>query len=518
MKDRRGEAKPPEQGARPRNIRLFFALLIVAVLHCAVFQARAAEKLTILHVNDFHGRVFPFAERSAGRVNQMGGAAYLAAMIEAQRARNPRGSVLLSAGDMFQGTPVSDLFQGKPVLEMMNALRFDAMTLGNHEFDWGRAALDGIIRSAAFPVLSANVVDRTTGACLGGVKPYIIVERKGVKIAVIGLTTPETAYATKAENVRGVAFLDPAGVLPGLLAETRQRGAGLIVLLTHLGLDEDIRLAASVSGIDVIVGGHSHTVVRDPVVVGQTIVVQAGCYGLYLGVLELTVDEKTGRIEAATKKAELKPVSAGPQDRFDARIARIAEGYGEKINDVFRQVVGETRVALTRRDGGESLLGDVVADAMRTSADAEIAIQNSGGIRADIPPGRITMEQVYMALPFDDLLVSMDLAGSTLVDLLEKSIAGNRGVLQVSGIHVSYDAAGKRVAGARVAGAALDRSRMYRVVTNDFLATGGDRFGDFRKGRNISYGGPVRDAFISYLKKHSPLAPRIEGRITITGG
>jgi 2',3'-cyclic-nucleotide 2'-phosphodiesterase (5'-nucleotidase family) len=144
------------------------------------------------------------------------------------------------------------------------------------------------------------------------------------------------------------------------------------------------------------------------VVVGQTIVVQAGCYGLYLGVLELTVDEKTGRIEAATKKAELKPVSAGPQAPFDARIARIAEGYREKINGVFQQVVGETRVALTRRDDGESLLGDVVADAMRTSANAEIAIQNSGGIRADIPPGRITMEQVYMALPFDDLLVSMD--------------------------------------------------------------------------------------------------------------
>ena len=205
----------------------------------------------------------------------MGGAAYLAAMIEAEKTRNPRGVILLSAGDMFQGTPISDVFQGRPVLEMMNGLHFDAMTLGNHEFDWGRTALAGIIESAAFPVLSANIVDRA-GNYLPGVRPYIIVERKGVKIAVIGLTTPETPYATKAENVKDLTFLDPAGVLPGLLAEVRRKGARLIVLLTHLGLDEDKRLAAAVKGIDVIVGGHSHTVVTDPVTVGRTIIVQAG--------------------------------------------------------------------------------------------------------------------------------------------------------------------------------------------------------------------------------------------------
>ena len=499
--------------------RLLFLLPVFGALLCAALAAHAAEKLTILHVNDFHGRVFPVAATPAGHPKPAGGAAYLAAMIEAAKAGNPQGVILLSAGDMFQGTPVSDMFHGRPAVEMMNALHFDAMTLGNHEFDWGRTALAGIIESAAFPVLSANIVDRA-GGCLPGVRPYIIVERRGVKIAVIGLTTPETPYATKAENVKDLTFLDPASLLPGVLTEVKGKGATLIVLLTHLGLDEDKRLAACVGGIDVIVGGHSHTVVTDPVTVGRTIIVQAGSHGLYLGVLDLTINEKTGRVEAATKKGELKAVSAGPGDPFDGRIARMADGYREKTKALFQQVVGEATVPLTRHADRESVLGDVICDAMRESAAAEIAIQNSGAIRADIPAGRITMEQAYTALPFDDALVAMDLSGEALLGLLGRSIGRDKGILQVSGMQIRYDvtaAGARRVREVRVGGAPLDASRMYRVVTNDFLAAGGDRVGGFEKGRNVTHGAMVREAFIEYLKRHSPLAPRTEERIVMTG-
>jgi 2',3'-cyclic-nucleotide 2'-phosphodiesterase (5'-nucleotidase family) len=199
----------------------------------------------------------------------------------------------------------------------------------------------------------------------------------------------------------------------------------------------------------------------------------------------------------------------------------MADGYREKTAAKFLQVVGETGVALTRHADRESVLGDVIADAMRESAHAEIAIQNSGAIRADIPAGRITMEQVYTALPFDDVLVAMDLSGAALLGLLEKSISRDKGILQVSGLKVSYDvvgAGGKRVKEVRVNGAPLEASRMYRVVTNDFLAAGGDRVSGFRSGRNVTYGAAVRDAFIAYLKRHSPLTPRTEGRIVITGG
>jgi 2',3'-cyclic-nucleotide 2'-phosphodiesterase (5'-nucleotidase family) len=440
-------------------------------------------------------------------------------MIKGERAKNPEGVILLSAGDMFQGTPISNLFRGGPVLEVMNSLRFDAMTLGNHEFDWGRSALAEIIRKAAFPLISANIVDQK-GLSLTGVKPYVIIERKGLRVAVIGFTAPETAYTTKPEHVSDLRFIEPAKVLPGLLKEVKGKGAQLVVLLTHLGLDADEELAAAVEGIDLIVGGHSHTVVTDPVVVGKTIIVQAGYNGLYLGVMELTLDEKSGKILDATRKGELKLVSAGPKDRFDKDIGRIADSYGEQIKDRFREVVGETRVDLTRRFDGESIMGDVVTDAMRESTGADIALQNSGGIRADVPAGRITMEAVYTVLPFDNELVVMDLKGADILHLFEKGASLNKGVLQVSGVHIKYDLSlplGRRVADVRVGGLPFDPSRTYRVVTNDFLSAGGDNFTDFQKGSNVAHEGTLRDAFTEYLKKHSPVSPRLEGRILTMG-
>lgn len=492
-------------------------LLGVVLAHVIALSAMATEKLTILHVNDFHGRVFSYLEKIVNPSTPSGGAAYLAEMVNRERARNPKGTILLSAGDMFQGTPVSNLFHGRPVIDMMNMLHFDAMALGNHEFDWGRDVLADIVREAAFPVVSANIVDKK-GQYLPGVRPYAIVQRKGLKVAVIGLTTPETPFSTKMDNVSGLTFLDPKKVLPGLIKEVRDKGARIVVLLTHLGLPDDRQLAEAVPGIDVIVGGHTHTVLIDPVIVGRTIIVQAGYNGLYLGVLELILEEKTGKIVDFTKKGELKPVSAGLDDKFDKRMKEAVDRYGEAVKEKFRQVVGETKVDLLRNAAGESNLGDAIADAMRESAGAQIAIQNRGGIRADIPAGVITMEQVYTVLPFDNLVVAMDLKGADLLRLFEKNASTDKGALQTSGVTICYDLrapAGKRVVEMRVSGQPLDAGKTYRVATNDFLSAGGDGLADFRKGENIVYGGALRDAFVDYLKRYSPLSPRIEGRITV---
>ncbi len=156
-------------------------------------------------------------------------------MIKAQRAARPDSVILLAAGDMFHGAPVSDLFLGRPVLDLMNALRFDAMTLGNHEFDWGPATLRTLTEGARFPFLSANIVDRE-GKALPGVKPYVILERKGIKIAVIGLTTPDVATAVKREHMAGLKQKSPEKLLPGLIAEVREEGATLVILLSHWAL------------------------------------------------------------------------------------------------------------------------------------------------------------------------------------------------------------------------------------------------------------------------------------------
>ncbi len=498
-----------------RTNRYFSVLLAVLFVVFSAAFVQASELLTILHVNDFHGRMFPYVEKTADPSKPSGGAAYLVEQINRERARNPQMTILLSAGDMFQGTPVSNLFRGRPVLDVMNRLHFDAMTLGNHEFDWGPEVLAGIISAAQFPVLCANIVDDKS-LTIAGVKPYVIISRKGFKVAVIGLTTPDTLYMVNPKYLAHLTLLEPVRVVPELVKKVRGEGAQVVVLLTHLGLEQDKRLAAAVEGVDVIVGGHSHTVVIDPVVVGKTLIVQAGYNGLYLGVLELVLDEKTGRIIDATRKSELKLVSAGPRDGFDKDTARIAESYSDRIKDRFRQVVGQTKVDLTRRADGESNLGDVVTDAMRTATGSDVAFHNSGGIRADIPAGPITMEQVYTALPFDNVVVTMDLVGADLLDIFEKSTGGSKGMLQVSGARIEYDPSApvdRKVTAVQINGVPLAKGRTYRVSTIDFLAAGGDKFSPFGRGKNLVYGKDLREVFVEYVKAHSPLFFKGGGRI-----
>jgi len=489
---------------------------ILFLFASSIFSPAAAETvdLTILHINDFHGNLLPKPGKEGKPAT--GGMAYIAKMVAEEREKNPEGTLLLSAGDMFQGTPISNLFRGKPVIEAMNRMGFDAMTLGNHEFDWGMEAFGDLRKEAAFPFLSANIVDEK-GALLPGVKPYVIFQKKGLKVAVIGITTPETHYATKPGNLKGYRVIAVEKALPALIEKVKKEGAGPVVVLSHMGLDEDREMASRVSGIDLIVGGHSHTEVKTPVLVGATIIVQAGYYGQQLGVMKLTADTGTQKITRYSERRILRKVKAGPNNAYDVAVAGIIKKYDDQIRGEFGRAVGETRVDLAKRPF-ESNLGNLVCDAMRELAGADAAIQNNGGIRTTIPKGKITLEQAYMLLPFDNNLMTMDLTGAQIMDILEQN-AKTDGMLQVSGLKVVYDmsaAEGSRVKDLTIGGKPADRSRSYRVTTNDFLAAGGDRFGMFRDGKNAVIGDNVRDAFLDYLKKHSPVYPRTEGRIVVT--
>ncbi len=471
--------------------------------------AHHVVNLTILHINDTHGHILPYAtfmDKVLGREKKVGGAANLATMIEKERSANPDGTILLSAGDMFQGTPESNIFHGKPVVEIMNYLHFDAMALGNHEFDWGQGVLHSIISWASFPVISANITTQG-GKLIPGVKPFVMIKRKNILIGVIGLTTPETRYTTKSENVADLTFSQPASVIEPIIGQVRAKGASIVIALTHLGLNSDEQLAGEVRGIDLIVGGHSHTVVMDPVVESGTVIVQAGSYCRYLGVMKIAFDADTKKIVGFTLKDELVPVSpeAAPAD---PKVARIVDKYESKIHAKFARIVGATAVDLKKGWTGESSFGDLVADAMRSASGAAIAFENRGGIRTDIPAGPITLREVFTALPFDDNIMSMDLAGHEVRELLEQSASRGDTPLQVSGMRVVFDMskpAGQRAVSIEVAGKPLDERASYRVATNDFLATGGDRFEVFKHGRNISTGEWVRDAVVAYIGKNSPV-------------
>jgi 2',3'-cyclic-nucleotide 2'-phosphodiesterase (5'-nucleotidase family) len=419
---------------------------------------------------------------------------------------------------MFQGSPISNIFLGKPVIEMMNYLRFDAMAIGNHEFDWGRDVLASLAGSASFPFLSANVQDEHS-KLLPGVKPYILLERKGLKIAIIGLTTPEVAYTTRPDYVKDLKVIEPVQIVPRLIKEVRAQGAKLVVLLTHLGFDEDRKLAAAVQGIDVIIGGHSHTAVTDPPRIGRTIVAQAGYHGIYLGAMKLTVDTATGEVVDYTGKNELTTVLAGPESRKDETMARMARTYDDQLRTSFAEVLGETTVDLTRNYERESNIGNLVTDAMREATGAEIAFEMSGGIRIDIPLGKISREQVFSMLPFDDEIITMDLTGQQVREVLERSGSLEKGMIQISGMTVLYDLAkpeGGRVVDVAIGGRPIDPGKTYRVAVTDFLAAGGDKFTTFKQGKDPLPGEALRDAVISYLRKHTPLAPRVEGRSRVS--
>jgi 2',3'-cyclic-nucleotide 2'-phosphodiesterase (5'-nucleotidase family) len=286
-------------------------------------------------------------------------------------------------------------------------------------------------------------------------------------------------------------------------------------VLSHIGLDADRELAGKVKGIDVIVGGHSHTVVKDPVIESGTVIVQAGSNGVYLGVIKISFDPKKKKVIGFTRKNELRLVSSASGAQLDPNVAQILDLYESKVKAKFSKVIGTAAADLTRNPTGESLLGDLVTDAMRQASSAQIAFQNGGGIRADIHSGPITLEKVFTALPFDDVLVSMDLTGEQIRGILEKSVLSEN-MLQVSGMQIEYDPskpAGSKVASARVAGKPMDDQAAYRVVTNDFLAAGGDRFNVFKQGKSVITGPSLLDVVSEYIHKNSPVKAPAQNRI-----
>jgi 5'-nucleotidase/UDP-sugar diphosphatase len=221
-------------------------------------------EIRILHVNDFHG--FAEAYKPLGSDELLGGIAYLAA--KANELRKEKPSLLLSAGDMIQGNNWANLFQGESVIEWMNEMRFDAMVLGNHEFDFGQEVLKKRISEVRFPILGANVegVER--------LKPYVIKELKGIKVALIGVVTEDVPLSTHPRNVAGLNFISPMKIIEKYIKELKNK-VDVMVVLSHSGYPADRMLAEKVEGIDVIVGGHSHTKITKPVKVGNTIIVQA---------------------------------------------------------------------------------------------------------------------------------------------------------------------------------------------------------------------------------------------------
>jgi len=441
-------------------------IALVLPLLSGAAQANAPTTITIFHTNDIHSRV-------ASSDTQIG-YARISAIVQAERAKNPN-VLLLEAGDAFHGLSIANLSQGQAIVEIMNAMQYDAMVPGNHDFNFGKARLMELARMARFPMLAANLSPTTLPS-------HIIREVGGRKIAIIGVTTPETAFKTHPRNVEGLTFASPAAPIARLVATLRPQ-VDFIIALSHLGQDGDytsIKLAQEVQGIDLIVDGHSHDTLT--LQVGRTIIVQAGEFGNNLGRVDVTFDAAGPRLGHTLIHASQTTTVAA-----DARVQAIINTYTQQVATVHAQVVGTTAVRLEGDRAmvrtAETNLGNLIADAMLRVSGADVAVTNGGGIRVPILSGNVTRGHIFNVLPFSNLIVVLPMTGAQILEMLEFGArllpAQNGGFLQVAGLSFAIDtarAAGSRVHSVRINGVALDPAKTYAVATNDFLAAGGDGY------------------------------------------
>ncbi len=508
-------------------------------------RAQGGFTLTLVHTNDTHAHLEPMELTLSGQKVRVGGVAQRVAFFDRLRAER-RNLLFLDAGDVFQGTLYFNQYRGLADRYFMHRMLYRVMALGNHEFDLGPGPLADFLKGARFKVVSANVDVRAEPRLKGLFAPYAVVQVGGERVGVIGLTTPDTKEIANPGPT--VAFLDPYESAQKAVYELLSKGVNKIVVLSHLGYGEDLKLARRLVGAQVIVGGHSHTLLGSfphkelaplgpyPTVVKNpegkdVLVVQAWEWGKVVGLLEVTFGP-TGEVLAYKGEALLMTPEVSPEDFF-AKEALLA--YAQPVMALMGQVIAEAKVdlvgerAIVRRR--ESNLGNLIADGMvwkTRNAGVQIALQNGGGIRASIPKGPITVGKVYEVLPFGNTLVVMDLKGREILAALENGVSqweGQAGrFLQVSGLRYAFDLA--RPAGSRVVRvevrtekgfAPLDLEATYRVVVNNFIANGGDGFTVLKEaqGYRVDTGFSDAESFMDYLKELKVVEAQVEGRIEV---
>jgi len=508
-------------------------------------RAQGGFTLTLVHTNDTHAHLEPMELTLSGKKVRVGGVAQRIAFFDRLRASR-KNLLFLDAGDVFQGTLYFNQYRGLADRFFMHRALYRVMALGNHEFDLGPGPLAEFLKGARFKVVSANVGVEREPRLKGLFAPYAVVPVGGEKVGVIGLTTPDTREIANPGPT--VDFLDPYETAQKAVYELLKKGVNKIVVLSHLGYGEDLKLARRLVGVQVIVGGHSHTLLGSfphkelapagpyPTVVKNpegkdVLVVQAWEWGKVVGLLEVTFDAK-GELLAYKGEPILMTPEVSPEDFF-AKEALLA--YAQPVMALMEQVIAQAKVdligerAIVRKR--ESNLGNLIADGMvwkTRNAGVRIALQNGGGIRTTIPKGPITVGKVYEVLPFGNTLVVMDLKGREIKAALENGVsqweqAAGR-FLQVSGLRYAFDlsrAPGDRVVRVEVKTekgyVPLDLEATYRVVVNNFIANGGDGFTVLKEaqGYRVDTGFSDAESFMDYLKELREVEAGLEGRIEV---
>jgi 5'-nucleotidase len=468
-----------------RRPHALFASVVLAFA-CTVPVRASDERLhvVVLHTNDIHGQVLPRKATWLKRdpVPMAGGLPRAAAYVNRVRqesAKNGDVVFVVDAGDWYQGTPEGLLDDGAGFVKALSLVGYDAMCVGNHDFDHGIPNLVKLLKSTGVPAVAANLEDKQSGKPVDWVPPFRIVERGGLRVAFVGLVTPVTPEITH-PDAKTLTFVEPAQAL----TRAKQALTGKcdwIVPLTHLGADNDKALAKAHPDLDLIVGGHSHTFLKDGVREGTTLIVQTGSKLSCVGRADVWFDKATKKV--VESKDQMIDLDEEPlAEHVDAPLAKLCDELIARNEARMKEVVGAMTASAERSKDpvASSTMGNLISDSLRAYALADVGLMNRGGIRADLPKGPITRRDVFEVMPFDNSVVVVKLTGAELEGMIRNAVEGKaHSGIEVSGlvIDVQVDASEKRkLLGIRIGGKPVDPARVYRVVMNSFMADGGDAY------------------------------------------
>lgn len=508
-----------------RNKRFMsLALSITMVLSLVLFNpisafAEDAKELVILHFNDTHARV-----KSVEKDGVVTGVGFdrIAQYKQDLLKENPN-VLMLDAGDTLHGQPIATLSQGESIVKILNLMGIDAFTPGNHDFNYGFARLQELEKMMNFPIVSANVMDKSGKEVF---KPYVIKEMDGFKVGIFGLSTPETSYKTNPKNVETIDFTDTIAAAKKAVEALEKENVDVIIALSHLGLDQgddtSDKVAEAVDGIDLVIDGHSHTTLEEGRMVKNTLIASTGEYDKAFGIVTLKiangeVTEKSAKLMAA---ADTKDIVPHPD--VVALLADIDKG----LNEILSEKIGTSTVML---DGArenvrtkETNFGQLVADAMLDATGAEVALTNGGGIRASIEAGDITKNHIVTSFPFGNYLVTKEVKGKDIKAALEHGLSKypeqNGGFPHVAGITFTFNTAnpaGSRVSDLMVGGSPVDMEKAYLFVTNDFMAAGGDDYTMLKPYATVNEYAAFDEILVNYIKKMGTISTTLVPRMTV---
>ncbi|MEK9650456.1 MAG: bifunctional UDP-sugar hydrolase/5'-nucleotidase [Gammaproteobacteria bacterium] len=503
----------------------FFSLL---VFFSSVSIKGDIKELTILYTNDLHSHLVPHKESWLSEDRLVGGFANIATLVKQEKTANPE-AIYIDAGDYFSGPYVSTLTQGAAVIESMNYLDLDAACIGNHEFDHGWQNTFEQLQKAKFPILNGNIFVEETGELFWN-NPYIIIEKEGLKIGIIGLHGKFAFHDTiNKEMVVGLDIRDEEVYLKKYIAEIKDQ-TDLIILSIHEGMPgrqssiglsdveralfKDIDLASKVSDLDIIVTGHAHKGTEEALQSNGTLIVSTNAYTTQLGKLVVSFDTEKQKIIKHSN--QLIPVFDDEIPDDPVMLAEIHK-WNQRVEEIAGEVIATTSATMTRAYGQESNMGNMFADALKAmDASIDIAVINSGALRQDIVKGEVTIGNLISAFPFPNRGIITTLTGKEVKEIFEHAAGQTNGVLQVSkGFQYSITNDNK-LGFMRLNGMDIEPSKTYRVAAPNFVTMGGDGYLSFlESSKTIDSGILMFDIAKNYMQSQKNYQPFFEDRIVL---